>query len=371
MVEAVFDVSSYPKLRAHLNDLGIEAEDGLLILRREVAAAGRNRAWINESPTTARTVGELGRSLVDLHGQHEHQTLLRKDTQRSILDAFGEAGQDATTVEEEFQGLSRLEAKLKELREHRRELASRVDFLRFQIGELDEANVQPGEDEALAEESGRLENSEELLGEATRIHGELYSADGAITEKISALAQTLARLNVWDSSLEGPHKELQEAYHALTEVGRDLGNYIGTVRHDPGRLEEVRSRLDLMHSLKRKYGPTSEDVIAARDRVRAELDELEDGRWDEDTLAADAERTRGSLVSAAASLSRKRREAATRLENEVEAMLPDLGLPGRDLQGPDGDSSRGGIPWSRERRVPGLAQCRLSSHRARASGQWR
>ncbi len=84
MVEAVFDVSKYPKLSAKVRDLGIEAEDGLLILRREVAAAGRNRAWINESPTTARTVGDLGRSLVDLHGQYEHQTLLRKDTQRSI-----------------------------------------------------------------------------------------------------------------------------------------------------------------------------------------------------------------------------------------------------------------------------------------------
>ena len=327
MVEAVFDVSSYPKLRAHLNDLGIEAEDGLLILRREVAAAGRNRAWINESPTTARTVGELGRSLVDLHGQHEHQTLLRKDTQRSILDAFGEAGQDASAVAEEFHDLARLEAKLKELREHRRELASRVDFLRFQISELDEANVQAGEDQALAEESGRLENSEELLDEATRIHGELYSADGAITEKISAMAQTLARLKVWDSALEGPHKELQEAYHALTEVGRNLGNYVGTTRHDPVRLEEVRSRLDLMHSLKRKYGPTSEDVIAVCERVRAELDELEDGRWDEDTLAAEVERMRGKLVSSAASLSKKRQEAATRLEKEVEALLPDLGLP--------------------------------------------
>ena len=327
MVEAVFDVSGHAKLRAHLSNLGIEAEDGLLILRREVAAAGRNRSWINESPTTARTVGELGRSLVDLHGQHEHQTLLRKDTQRSILDAFGEAEQEATAVVEEFEGLSRQEAQLKELREHRRELASRVDFLRFQISELDEANVQPGEDEVLAEESRRLENSEELLGEATRVQVELYSTEGAITEKISALTQTLARLKDWDSSLEGPHKELQEAYHTLAEVGRDLGNYVGTVRHDPGWLEEVRSRLDLIHSLKRKYGPTSEDIIAARDRVRAELDELEDGRWDEDTLAADVERMRGSLVSAAASLSRKRREAATRLEKEVEALLPDLGLP--------------------------------------------
>ncbi len=327
MVEAVFDVSSYPKIGAQLSDLGIEAEDGLLILRREVAAAGRNRAWINESPTTARTVGELGRSLVDLHGQHEHQTLLRKDTQRSILDAFGEAEQDASAVAEEFQSLSRLKARLKELQEHRRELASRADFLRFQMSELEEANVQPGEEEALAEESRRLENSEELLGEATRVHGELYAAEGAVTDIVSGLAQTLARLKEWDPSLEGPHGELQEAYHVLAEVGRDLSDYVGGLRHDPGRLEEVRSRLDLIHSLKRKYGPTSEDVVAARDRVRVELDELEDGRWDEDTLAADVERMRSDLISTTARLSKKRRKAAARLEKEVEALLPDLGLP--------------------------------------------
>ena len=327
MVEAVFDVATYPKLGVQLDDLGIEAEDGLLILRREVAAVGRNRAWINESPSTARTVGELGRSLVDLHGQHEHQTLLRKDTQRHILDAFGEAEEDASAVEEAYEELGGLEAKLRELQDHRRELASRVDFLRFQMRELEEADVQSGEEEALTEESGRLENSEELLGETTRIHDELYSAEGALTEKVSGLAQTLARLKGWDPALEGPHEELQGAYHALAEVGRDLSDYVGGLRHDPGRLEEVRSRLDLIHSLKRKYGPTAEDVIASRDRVRAELDEVEDGGWDEDILAAEVDRTRSDLIAAVARLSEKRQAAATRLEEEVEALLPNLGLP--------------------------------------------
>ena len=327
MVEAVFDVATYPKLGVQLDDLGIEAEDGLLILRREVAAVGRNRAWINESPTTARTMGELGRSLVDLHGQHEHQTLLRKDTQLHILDAFGEAEEDASAVEEAYEEFGGLKAKLRELQDHRRELASRVDFLRFQMRELEEADVQSGEEEALTEESGRLENSEELLGETTRIHDELYSAEGALTDKVSDLAQTLARLKGWDPALEGPHEELQGAYHALAEVGRDLSDYVGGLRHDPGRLEEVRSRLDLIHSLKRKYGPTAEDVIASRDRVRAKLDEVEDGSWDEDTLAAEVDRTRSDLIAAAARLSEKRQAAATRLEEEVETLLPDLGLP--------------------------------------------
>ena len=264
---------------------------------------------------------------MDLHGQHEHQTLLRKDTQRHILDAFGEAEEAASAVEEAYEELGGLEAKLRELQDHRRELASRVDFLRFQMRELEEADVQSGEEEALTEENGRLENSEELLGETTRIHDELYSAEGALTEKVSGLAQTLARLKGWDPALEGPHEELQGAYHALAEVGRDLSDYVGGLRHDPGRLEEVRSRLDLIHSLKRKYGPTAEDVIASRDRVRAKLDEVEDGGWDEDTLAAEVDRTRSDLIAAAARLSEKRQAAATRLEEEVEALLPDLGLP--------------------------------------------
>jgi len=250
MVEAVFDVTDQPALKTQLDELGIEAEDGLLILRREVAAVGRNRAWINESSTTARTVGELGRSLVDLHGQHEHQTLLRKDTQRNILDAFGEAENEATAVAAAFQTLSKLEARLRDLQDRRRELASRVDFLRFQMNELEEANVQAGEEDTLSEESRRLENSEELLSEGTRIHTELYGAEGAVTEQVSALTQALGRLKEWDPSLEAQHKELEGVYHALAEVGRDLSTYVTNVRHDPGRLEEVRSRLDLLHTLK-------------------------------------------------------------------------------------------------------------------------
>ncbi len=332
MVEAVFDVTDRPELKAQLDDLGIEAEDGLLILRREVAAVGRNRAWINESPTTARTVGELGRSLVDLHGQHEHQTLLKRDTQRSILDAYGGAEQDAVAVADAYRTLSGLEARLKELQDRRRELASRVDFLRFQMRELEEANVQAGEEDVLSDESRRLENSEELLGEGTRIHEELYGAEGAVTERVSALSQALGRLIEWDPSLEAPHKELEGVYHALAEVGRDLSNYVANIRHDPGRLEEVRSRLDLLHGLKRKYGPTSDDVIAARDRVRDELDELEDGGWDEDTLAAEVDRARIKLTEAAQRLSERRREAATRLAKEVEALLPELGLPAGNFE---------------------------------------
>ena len=331
-VEAVFDVSERPELLGLLTELGQEAEDGLLILRREVAAEGRNRAWMNGSPTTARVVGELGRALVDLHGQHEHQTLLRREAQRSILDAFGDAEGDAADVVEAFETLTGLETRLSELRERRRELEGRADFLRFQLAEIEEGRVEVGEDAALEAEGRRLEHSEELLREATSIHAELYGGDGAVTDRLSQLLGSLSRLKEWDPSLEGAHDALKEAYYALADVGRELGDYAGSVRHDPGRLEEVRERIDLILRLKRKYGPELTDVVETGGRLSAELDELEGSGWDEEALQRDVDEARTELTDAAERLTGKRQEAARRLETEVEALLPDLGLPGATFQ---------------------------------------
>ena len=331
-VEAVFDVSERLELLSRLAELGQEAEDGLLILRREVAAEGRNRAWMNGSPTTARVVGELGRALLDLHGQHEHQTLLRREAQRNILDAFGDAEGDAADVVEAFETLTGLETRLSELRERRRELESRADFLRFQLAEIEEGRVEVGEDAALEDEGRRLEHSEELLREATSIHAELYGGDGAVTDRLSQLLGSLSRLKEWDSSLDGAHDALEEAYHALAEVGRELGDYAGNVRHDPGRLEEVRERLDLILRLKRKYGPELTDVVETGGRLSAELDELEGSGWDQEALQRHVDEARTELTDAAERLTGKRQEAARRLETEVEALLPDLGLPGATFQ---------------------------------------
>ena len=334
LVEAVFDVSERPEILSRLAELGHEVEDGLLILRREVAAEGRNRAWMNGSPTTARVVGELGRTLVDLHGQHEHQTLLRREAQRNILDAFGGAEDAATEVSEAFEALAGLEARLAELKERRRELESRADFLRFQLTEIEEGRVEIGEDVAFEDELGRLEHSEELLREADAIHTELYGADGAITDRVSRLLGSLSRMKEWDPSLQTRHDALEEAYHSLADVGRELGDYAGNILHDPGRLEEVRERLDLIHRLKRKYGPELADVVETRARLSGELNELEGAGWDEEALQREVDEAGASLADSAEELTARRQQAARRLETEVEALLPDLGLPGATFQVP-------------------------------------
>jgi DNA repair protein RecN (Recombination protein N) len=331
-VEAVFDVSGLPSVRDRMDELGFEPEDGLLILRREVAAAGRSRAWVNGSPATARIVGELGRSLVDLHGQHEHQTLLRPEDQLRILDAFAGVGDRAAGVLQRYRQLTELKARLSDMEERRRELESRADFLRFQSGEIEGAHLQPGEDRTLREEAGRLEHAGDLAGEARRAYEELYDSEDAIADRLAALRSTLKRLSAWDPDLEDTVLSLGEAYELVSDAGRHLGGYAASVDQDPARLEEVRARLDLLFRLMRKYGPELPDVIETGARVRAELGELEGASFDHDAVVREIEERTSELEALATELTGARREAAGRLEASLEALLPDLGLPGAVFQ---------------------------------------
>jgi DNA repair protein RecN (Recombination protein N) len=315
-------------VRERLDALGIEPEEGLLILKREVQREGRNRAWVNGSPATATVVGELGTALVDLHGQHEHQTLLRTDEQRAVLDAFAGVEELAREVAGRHARLAELRRRLEAGRERRRELEARADFLRFQAGEIEEARLDPEEEEALDAEGRRLEHARELAEGAERIHLSLYGGDDAVSDRLAEVRSLLRRLAGFDSDLEDGAALLEEAYHQVVEVGRRLGDYAGDVEHDPRRLDEIGRRQDLLFRLKRKYGPELPDVIETGRRVRAELDELESAEHDLGELEAELARAREELEATAAELGRARREAADRLTAEIESILPSLGMEG-------------------------------------------
>ena len=330
-VEAVFDVSGRADLEDRLDDLGYPSDDGLLILRREVAAEGRNRAWVNGSPATAGVVGDLGSALVDLHGQHEHQTLLRPAQQRAILDAFSGSVEEAAKVGGLFSRLEELRRTLESREDRLREIESRADFLRFQLGEMDGAKFSAGEDENLEAEVRRHEHAEDLLEGASGVHEYLYAGDGSVADRLADARTTLSRLAQYDQDLQSVAKLLEDAFHSVTEAGRRMGDYAASVDHDPGRLEEVRSRLDLLFRLKRKYGPELADVLATAQRVRAELEELEEADHSLGELRAEAESVSKGLRSAADALSSLRREGAERLSRAVMTVLPDLGLPGGEF----------------------------------------
>ncbi|HEX6588428.1 MAG TPA: AAA family ATPase, partial [Longimicrobiales bacterium] len=288
-IEGVFEIGGDAALRAVLDAHGIEPEDGLLILRREIAAEGRNRAWVNGAAATAALVGELGTRLVDLHGQHEHQSLLRTDEQRALLDAFAHATYIADELRTAHATLGRIDRDLADFDQRRREIEQRADFLRFQVGEIEAAEPRIGEEEELEGELLRLEHSEDLIRDSGSLHEALYAAEESLTAQLGGLRRTLRRLLEIDASQADAQELLDTALYNLEELGRRMGEYAAAVEHDPGRLDAIRRRQDTLFRLKSKYGGTVAELLTTLESARDELERLE--RADLDRKALERQRT--------------------------------------------------------------------------------
>jgi DNA repair protein RecN (Recombination protein N) len=327
-VEGVFEIGEDDGIARLLDERGIEVEDGLLVLKREVAAEGRSRAWINGTPATASLLGELGRLLVDLHGQHEHQTLLRRDEQRAILDAYAGSQDLAAAVAAAHRSMQEVRRQIADLETRRREVAQRADFLRFQADEITAAELTAGEEDMLEETARRLSHAEELISLASGLADALATADDSLTGRRTAVRRPLDQLVRIDPS-QAPLQELYDtAYYALEELGDRLADYAASVEHDPARLDEVRRRQDVIFRLCSKYGASVADVIAFGEAARAELSLLDGAEWELSGLHRRESEVRAELERLAAELSGQRRTAASALAAEVDAVLPELGMAG-------------------------------------------
>jgi DNA repair protein RecN (Recombination protein N) len=327
-VEGVFEVGGRDDIARLLDDRGVEPEDGVVVLKREVAAEGRSRAWINGSPTTAGVLGELGRALVDLHGQHEHQTLLRREEQRAILDAYAGTEELAARVAGAYGVLLGARRDIEELERRRREAAQRVDFLRFQLEEIEGAKLRADEEEALDAESSRLTHAEELTAIAGSLYEALAGGSQAIGSRLGSLQRPLDQLVRIDPA-QGALQELYDtAYYALQELGERMEDYTRSVEADPQRLEEIRRRQDLFFRLKTKYGPELADVVETGRRARGELDLLEGASFELEELQRREREAGEELGRLAGELTRRRAKAMTALAKEVNAVLPELGMTG-------------------------------------------
>jgi DNA repair protein RecN (Recombination protein N) len=345
VVEGVFDVTRRPEIVGLLDAHGVAPEDGLLVLRREVAAEGRNRAWVNGSASTAGLVGELGGRLVDLHGQHEHQALLRVDAQRAILDAYAGQTDRVAELRSAYDALRQAGRDLDQLEVRRREIEQRADFLRFQLGEIEEAALDPHEEARLEEESRRLEHAEDLARLSQALHQELYEGEAAVTGVLGALRRELDHLIRIDPSQESARELLDAAYFSAEELGRRMGDYASRIEHDPARLDAIQARRDLLFRLRNKYGPTLNDVLATGQRARQELDALETAVFQRNALEKAVAEAQATFDAIASSVTTTRHSAAAALAAEVMRILPALGLEGArfhvaldplDPPGPDG-----------------------------------
>ena len=343
-VEGVFDVADRPEVAVLLDERGIDAEEPLVVLKREIAA-GRARAWVNGTTVSATSLAEVGRLLVNLHGQHEAQTLLEGDAQRRILDAFAASTEQAAGVRDAHSTLATARRDIADLRHRRADAEKRADYLRHVVQEIDGARLADGEDVRLEDEARRLENAEELRELATAISTAIEGDEESVLARLAGIARLLTTIQRIDPSLTRLRELYDNAYYALEALARELSEYESSVELDPARLEEVRRRRDLLFKLTKKYGPTLADVAAQGHKARAELDLVDSADLDLRLLEQAARSASAVLAERARSLTAARTAAAERLGRAVDEVLPALGmndgrfhaalLPMREI-GPDG-----------------------------------
>jgi len=328
-VEAVFDTKKlHVPLKSYLEENGLEScEENQLVLKRSFASAGTNRQFINGSPTALATLAALGEWLVDMHGPHDHQSLLHAGKQLLILDAFG----DLEKTREEFGELVRrrtvLEAEKSGLVVDEKTYAQQLDLLRFQVQEISTARLQAGEDEAVEAEFNRASNAAKLLQLSQAALDVLSESDSSLLTQSGAVGRVLAELQRVDDAGAKNLVELHaQAAETLRELQSAVSHYADKVDVDPVRLAEVEERLNLLHTLKRKYGTTLAEVIAFGDDAKQKLSSLESRDAELARLNAALEKLDGEILAAGKKLSAARKKVIPQLAKAVSKQLEDLGF---------------------------------------------
>jgi len=319
-VQAFFDLEEDI---AGLPDIGIDLSEGLL-LRRTISNSGKSRAYINDTMVTLQTLAETGRLLVDIHSQHEHQSLLTAEKQRNMLDAYGGLRNEVEKVGRCHEAVQKTLNELNDLTGKVKERAYRMDLLSFQVDEIEKAGLLPDERQELEEERQLLANAGRLQEATQAAYSILHEEEGCCLDDLSKAISRLRDLSSFDSGLKQVLEELESAKPLLEDAAISLRSCRDRYNVDPGRLDQVEERLELIRRLSKKYGESIKDILEYRDRAAEELA----------TLTASDERLHGleeelkdlneKLSNAAVTLSEKRKKTAGKIESLIEKNLKDL-----------------------------------------------
>lgn len=322
-----FEVCGLPAFMAWLHEQGIDAEDECLI-RRTVTREGRSRGFINNHPVPMQTLQQAGSWLVDIHGQHEHQSLLRREVQRELLDGF--AGHDALreAVAACYAQWRALTQQWQTLQQAAGERESRLDLLSYQLQELDALNPVADEVAALEKEHTRLHHANRLVETCQRALQSLYEDEGALCTQLAHTTQELAQLQRYDARLDAPLQLLSEAAIQLDEASAELRNYVGDFDLDPQRLMKVENRMNALHDAARKHRIEVMELPALHARLREELAELQNSDVKLAGLRRDIDTVADRYRDLAKKLSAGRRRAAKTLDRQVSGHIHTLGMSG-------------------------------------------
>jgi DNA repair protein RecN (Recombination protein N) len=325
-VAGIFDVREQAGVRATLEPSGVSVEDGELLIEREILAGGKSRAFLGSRPVAVSLLRELAPHLGDIHGQHDQQLLFSPGAQREMLDAFADNRALVCQLADTYRQWRQTGAELDELERSEQEKLRLLDLWEFQRKEIEAGQLQPGEDAALENERRVLLNLGRLQENAAAAYGALYDSPESAVALVRLAAKRVDELSRIDSTLASVLENLRAAGLSLEEASYGLRDYVSRLEANPGRLEEIESRLAALDRLKRKYGGSVEEVLGFLAQVRANIDAVEHAGERMEALRAHRRSLEAEYAHRAESVTERRKQAARKLERKVEAELATLGM---------------------------------------------
>jgi len=325
IIEGIFDVSDNQNVINFLGENNYDISDELII-RREILRKGTSRNFINDSPASLSHLKELGKFLIDLHGQHEHQSLLRTETHIHLLDNFGNLEKLIDEYRTYYFKLKELFGKLDELKNIESSTKKKKDLYEFQAKEIDAVNPKPNEIDELQNKLNILENSERLYEATSRIYETLYESEFAVYDQLIKVRNLIDDLSRIDKTFSELKNDISSAISIVDELAKFIQSYNSRIEFNPELLEEYRERLGSLILLAKKYGGSLEAVIEHRNKIEKELQLAENFEEEIQKIEDEIEDVRKLCSDAAVRLSEKRREVAEKISKSIVTILKDLGI---------------------------------------------
>ncbi len=330
-VEAVFETPNDRTLKELAGTAGVAVED-LLLIRREVSGRGQSKCFVNDKQVTLGSLKSIGDRLADLHGQHEHQSLLNVDRHVEYLDHYGSLQDDLSRLAETYRLLKAKQKELDDIEASKRMDEERRQLYRFQIQEIERASLAPGEEEQLSEERKVLENTEALHQLSSGAYEQLHETEMSILERLGTLSKELKKGAGIDSRLKEPAEAFESGLIGLQEVARFLEDYRSRLQFDPERLEAIRERLNLLNTLKRKYDKDIREILAYKEQIAKQLNQIENKDQIINGLREEIRSASETLKEQCISLSEKRKSKASRLCKKIQDALSGLSMDKTEFQ---------------------------------------
>jgi len=330
IIEGIFDDTSLLDIQALLHDHQIPTES-MLILRREITKT-YSRAYINDTPVKLPLMREVASHLMDLHGQHEHQSLLRVNTHLDLLDGFGDLAEQRKMYQSAYQNVAMLVSELEDLSERQNHVEALQERLAFEISEIDTIAPKDGEEDQLLSDMNRLENAEQLCNTTASLHSILYAQENSTADQLALAVSQLRDLVCIDPALKEFSEEINQAYISVKEISQSLQGYSSSIEFSPSRLEKIRERLGDFDMLKRKYGGSINTVLDYRNGIGQEYDLVTNHEVTRKILEQNLIEAKELLSEKALDLSTQRQVVASRIESSITAQFVSLGMPSGKLK---------------------------------------